>query len=443
VKLIKATYISNTTYFLIAAIISVAVIGEFVPVFYYIAKYSFLFLLVLFFVDLLLLFNNKKGIISNRQVPEKLSNGDENKLFINVKNNYGTKIYLSIIDEIPFVFQKRDFIIRTELEQGAEKTFEYSLFPKERGEYNFGNLNIYARTILGLVKRRYKFDYNASSKVYPSFLQMRKYELMAISNRLSEYGIKKIRKIGNQTEFEQIKEYVQGDDYRTINWKATARKAQLMVNQYQDEKSQDVYSLIDKGRVMKMPFDEMSLLDYAINSSLVLSNISILKDDKAGLITFSNNIDIFLKSEKKSGTISRISEILYNQKTDFLESDYEKIYIAVKRNITKRSLLFLYTNFETMVSLKRHIYILRKIAHLHLLVVVIFDNTELNKMTKISAKTMSDIFIKTTAEKFISEKHQIARELEKNGILSILTSPQELTINAINKYLEIKTRNLI
>jgi len=443
VNLVKAIYISNKTYLLIAVIISIAVIGEFIPVFFYIAKYSFLVFLVLFFVDFLLLFNNKKGIIASRQVPEKLSNGDENKLFINVKNNYGTKIFLSIIDELPFVFQKRDFIIKTELEQGSEKIFEYSLFPKERGGYNFGNLNIYARSILGLVKRRYKFNYNALSKVYPSFLQMRKYELIAISNRLSEYGIKKIRKIGNQTEFEQIKEYVQGDDYRTINWKATARKSQLMVNQYQDEKSQDVYSLLDKGRVMKMPFDKMTLLDYAINASLVLSNISILKDDKAGVVTFSNKLDTFLKSEKKSGTISRISEILYNQTTDFLESDYEKIYIAVKRNITKRSLLFLYTNFETMVSLKRHINILRKIAHLHLLVVVIFDNTELRKMTKTNAETISEIFIKTTAEKFISEKYQIARELEKNGILSILTSPQELTINAINKYLEIKTRNLI
>ena len=139
---------------------------------------------------------------------------------------------------------------------------------------------------------------------------MRKYELMAISNRLVELGIKKIRKIGHNLEMESIKEYVVGDDYRTINWKATARKGELMVNNYQDEKSQQVYSLVDKSRVMQMPFEGMSLLDYAINASLVISNIAVKKEDKAGLITFQHKIGTLLPASSRNNQVQLIMQAL-------------------------------------------------------------------------------------------------------------------------------------
>ena len=148
-------------------------------------------------------------------------------------------------------------------------------------------------------------------------LQLKKYDLLAISNNLTMYGIKKIRRIGHTMEFEQIKEYVQGDDLRTINWKATAKQNQLMVNQYQDEKSQPVYSVIEKGRVMKMPFNGLSLLDYAINATLVMSNVILKKQDKAGMFTFSKQVENMVVAEKRSAQMSMILESLYNVNTDF------------------------------------------------------------------------------------------------------------------------------
>ncbi|MEJ2617906.1 MAG: DUF58 domain-containing protein [Ignavibacteriaceae bacterium] len=160
---------------------------------------------------------------------------------------------------------------------GENKIISYNLKPVKRGEYNFGSINLFVSSPLKLVLRKFRFSGDKIIPVYPSYIQMRKYELFAISNRLSDVGIKRIRRIGHSTEFEQIKEYVIGDDYRTVNWKATARKNELMVNNYQDEKSQQVYNVIDMGRTMKMPFNGMSLLDYAINTSLVISNIALHK----------------------------------------------------------------------------------------------------------------------------------------------------------------------
>jgi uncharacterized protein (DUF58 family) len=166
---------------------------------------------------------------------------------------------------------------------------------------------------------------------------LHEYELMAMSNKLTEIGIKKVRQLGHHTEFEQIKEYVKGDDYRTINWKATARRHQLMVNTFQSERSQHIYNVIDKGRVMQSAFQGMTLLDYAINASLVLSYIAIHKDDNAGLITFERQFDSFVSASKKEGQMQLLLENLYNQSTTFGESDYSSLYIHLNKHTQQRS----------------------------------------------------------------------------------------------------------
>ena len=257
------------------------------------------------------------------------------------------------------------------------------------------------------------------------------------------FGLKKIRRIGHTLEFEQIKDYVSGDDVRNINWKATAKKNDLMVNQYQDEKSQPVYSVIDTGRVMKMPFNQLSLLDYAINATLVISNIVLKKQDKAGMFTFSRKVENQIVAKQRRSQMNLILETLYNINTDFAESDFSRLYVDIKRRIKSRSLLLLYTNFETLDALHRQLPYLQAIAKTHLLVVIFFENTELAAMAKEPAETTRAIFQKTIAEKFIYEKKLIANELKKYGIQAILTAPENLTINTINKYLEIKARGLL
>ncbi|MFZ1259850.1 MAG: DUF58 domain-containing protein, partial [Chitinophagaceae bacterium] len=345
----------------------------------------------------------------------------------------------SIIDELPVQFQERKWIRKAIVGRNDEYELQYFLKPDTRGEYIFNDINVYVHAPLQLVKRRYIFPARKMVKVYPSYMQMRRYQLLAVSNRLQEVGVKKIRRIGHSMEFEQIKEYVRGDDYRTINWKATARKDGLMVNNYTDERSQQIYCLINKGRVMKMPFGGMTLLDYAINAALVLSNVALVKQDKAGLITFEKNLDTFLLADKKPTQMNQILETLYRQKTDFLESDFEKLFSVIRNRITNRSLLMLFTNFESLESLQREMPALKKIAHYHLLLIVFFENTELKSVVEKNATSLEDIYIKTIAEKFAYEKRLMVKELHKNGIPSILTTPENLTVNTINKYLELKT----
>jgi uncharacterized protein (DUF58 family) len=194
---------------------------------------------------------------------------------------------------------------------------------------------------------------------------------------------------------------------------------------------------------MKMPFDGLTLLDHAINSTLVLSNICLKKQDRVGLITFSNTLGSMLAADRRPVQTESISQILYKEKTDFLESDFEMLYQQIRNKIKHRSLLILFTNFESLSGLNRQIDYLRSLARHHLLLVIFFENTELKKLTTSSAKNMEEVYIKTIAEKFAFEKRLIARELANYGILSILTSPKKLTVNAINKYLELKARQAV
>jgi uncharacterized protein (DUF58 family) len=192
-----------------------------------------------------------------------------------------------------------------------------------------------------------------------------------------------------------------------------------------------------------MPFEGLSLLDYAINATLVISNVAIKKQDKAGMFTFSRKVENKVLAERRPSQMNKILETLYNINTDFAESDFSRLYVDIKRSISQRSLLLLYTNFETLDALHRQMPYLQATAKNHLLVVIFFENTELHKLTKKEAKNTREIFEKTIAEKFIYEKKLIVNELLKHGIQSILTTPENLTVNTINKYLEIKARGLL
>ncbi len=442
-KIVKQLYINNFFFYLLIGIVALFCCAFIFPMLFNATRYLLLILFGFLTLDFLILFSSKNGIEGQRITPEKLSNGDENPIVVSVRNFYTFPIFAKVIDEIPHQFQVRNFEIKRKIKNASSDDFQYYLRPTERGEYHFGNLNIYVSSPLRLLSKRYTFNKDAMVPTYPSYIQLRKYDLIAFSNNLFQYGVKKIRRIGHTMEFEQIKEYVQGDDIRTLNWKATAKKNALMVNQFQDEKSQNIYMVIDKGRTMKMPFNGLSLLDYAINATLVLSNVILKKHDKAGMFSFSKKVENRVVAEKRTSQMQKILENLYNVKTDFFESDYSRLYADVKKNINQRSLILLYTNFETLDGLHRQLPYLKGIAKNHLLVVMFFQNTELNHITQKKAETIQEVYDKVIAEKFIFEKKLIVNELKKYGIHSVLTQPENLTLDSINKYLEIKARGIL
>lgn len=440
---LKNIYLPSRFFWLMTTISALAVSGFFISFLYYAAQAAILVFLAVCILDILLLFYKKELTECKRILPRIFSLGDENPIKLILKNNNGLKLKVKIIDELPIQFQKRDFEINTILKGFSESTLIYELRPLNRGEYLFRKINLFLKSPIGLVERRIVVNAEATIPVYPSVIQMKKYELLALA-RISIFpGVKKMRKLGSSYEFEQIREYVKGDDFRSINWKATSRKNALMVNQYEDERSQQIFTVIDKGRSMKMPFNGLSLMDYAINTSLVISNVALQKHDKVGLLTFSDKIGATVKPESGPKHLRIIIETLYKEKERNLEANYELLYQASRQFIRRRCLMFLYTNFESYSAMLRVLPILRMINHQHLLVVIFFENTEIKDFADKDANNTEEIYNKTIAMKFVEEKERIVQELRQYGIQVILTRPEDLSINTVNKYLELKAKRMI
>ena len=436
-------YLENRFFLVMTSIILLFVLGFEFFILFALAKVLMVVFVCFVALDVLWLFPKKSILSAKRVLPKLLSLSDDNKIEIHVQNNAARKLKVEIVDELPFQLQARDHSLHINLESEKARGLDYFVKPLERGEYHFGKINLFASTVLRLVSRRVVVSADSMAPVYPSIMQMKRYELLAFNSISQEKGIKKLRRIGSSYEFEQIKNYVPGDDFRSINWKASSRRAQLMVNQYEDERSQSVYCIIDKSRTMRMPFEGLSLMDYAINSALVISNVVLQKKDKAGLLTFSDKIGSAIKAERKTNHLNKILAALYREQPRDLEARYELLYHSARKLIKGRSLLFLYTNFESTFALERVLPILRKINRLHLLVVVFFTNTEIEKLAKQNAKDTEAVYHQTVAKQFLSEKRTIAQILRQHKIQTILTSPADLSINSINKYLELKARGLI
>ena len=443
-QLYLSIFLGKRFYRSMAAVIFLFALSYLIPFLFEIARMALGLLVCLVCLDWLVLYTRKNPISVERLLPEKMSNGDENTIYWKIANHYNFRARLMMLDEFPESWQIRDFRMNSKLEPEEKTLLQYVVKPKERGEYFFGDIYIFIRTPLQLIIRRKTFIAEKSVKVFPSFLLLRQFEFMAHVTEPGNIGFKQVRRTGHSLEFEQIREYVSGDDIRSINWKATGRTGgQLMINMYTDEKSQQVYCIIDKGRTMKMAFEGLSLLDYAVNATLAMSSVAITRQDKAGIISFGDKTGNFLPANHRSTQMASIVQALYNLNTKFLESDFAFLHKLIKTNITQRSLLILFTNFESMSALNRQLPYLRNISQKHLLLVVFFENTSIQTLASGQAMNVESLYEKVIAEKFMLEKKQIVKELQRYGIAALLTAPEKLSVEVVNKYLQIKARREI
>ncbi len=398
----KSFYLTNNAFAFLAVCVAIFTFGLLEPWLYLLGKIAFFSIWGLVLFETIILFQKNEILNLSRKLPEKLSNGDQNTIRLKFENLSSSHFFARVVEDLPELLQVRIWERKLDLLAKKSTILEYKIRPTVRGEYLWKSSNV--------------------------FVRLKKYSLVE----------RKIR-----FEFEQIKDYSPEDDYRHINWKASAKKGQLMVNQYQDERSQDIYSIIDLGRTMKMPFYGQTLLDYAINGSLALSKTIISMSDRAGLLGFSFKKSEFLPSKKDMKQFGKINETLYQLETDFSESDFEYLYQFVRKNIKHRSLLVIFTNFDSTVAMHRQLPYLKALSRFHLLLVVFFENSEISQIVDLQATDLKDIYTKTIGKSMLLQNKMMVRELSKHGIQSLLTQPENLSAEVINKYLAIKKKNMI
>ncbi len=380
-----------------------------------------------------------RRLYAARSFEDRLSLGDDNLVLVAVENASSLHLKLQLLDELPIQLQEREFGTHFSLSAGKSRQLTYHIHPVQRGVYRFGELLLFVSTRLQFVQRRFAFGQaETTAAVYPSIIQM-KHQALRVRQLMRRDGSNmRQRRFGRSYEFDQIKNYVPGDDYRQLNWKATARANDLMLNTYEEERSQQIVALLDSSRTMLSPFAGLSLLDYAINSTLALLNVALIRGDRVGLLGFDRKVHTRVPTAARPEHLRRIMEVLYHQEPTDYEPDYGALYQYVRREVRGRSLLMLYTNFDTLVSLDRNLPVLRQLARMHVLVVVMFVNEKITEELYRDPQTLNDAYLNTIAAEFEATQARIASTLRQNGILVMRTTPQDLTANAVTQYLEIK-----
>ncbi|MCP9762178.1 DUF58 domain-containing protein [Lacihabitans soyangensis] len=441
--MMKSFYLTRNLFVCLGVCVLFFSFGMINEVFFVVGKVLFFLTWLVVLGETILLFDTKEIICVSRILPKKLSNGDENQVELEIKNFTKKSFIGYFVEELPEQLQIRKWERSFSLKSLEEKAINYLVFPKTRGEYEWGGTNVLLQ--LGswsLVARRERFFFTQTVACFPSFEQFKKIPISAIVNNVQN-SEKVVQRIGQSLEFEQIKEYSRGDDYRHLNWKASAKRGLMMVNQYQDERSQDIYCAIDLGRTMKMPFDGQTLLDYAINGTLALSKAIITMSDKAGLVGFSYDRCDYLPAKKDLKQFGKINDLLYNLETKFKESDFERLYKFARINIRQRSLLVIFTNFDSVNAMHRNLPYLKALSRYHLVLVVFFENSEVAQIVDNQAKDLKEIYDFTIGQSLILQNKLIAKELNKHGIKALHTKPENLSLGLINTYMDIKKKRLI
>ncbi len=437
----RKIHFTALTFYLLALASLLFMFGLLSEVAYRLAFGVLIATIILIIRDFFLLFIVKSPLNFTRNLPPRLSHGDVNSIPVTFHNTGRLSLRVQLIENLPYQLQLYHFQENYLLAPWEELHTAYPITPVLRGEYTWGPAVLLIRPRYGgLLARKEEIASVQTTACYPSFLRFPTMRLRTAAENRSPGNI---RRIGQSLEFEQIKEYAPGDDHRHINWKATARRGQLMLNRYQDERSQDIYCAIDMGRTMKMPFHQRTLLDYAINAALSLSRTVIATHDKAGILAFAHQQSEFLPAAKEWRQFGKINEFLYKLDTGFLESDFEHLYKFIRANIQRRSLIFLFTNFDSENALRRNFRYIKDMARHHLLVVVFFEDSQARELLETEARDLPAIYERAVNADKLYKGRLLARELEKAGIRAVVTPPEKLGMHIAREYIDIKKQQIL
>jgi len=399
-----------------------------------------LILAALYVMDLLLA--PKSNVLKiTRQEDEKLYFKTTNKIIFHVKNSYHAPINVMLKDEIAdFHFKVSDSDMAKVVQAGQEDIFSYVVTPAKRGAFTFSAVYVRYAGPLGLCYKHFSVDEPKQFKVYPNLGDLSKYRLIITKHRLLMNGQKRIPKRGMGFEFESLREYVPGDDYKKINWAGTARAGKLIVNQYEAEKNQPVYILLDTGRAMSYSIRGYKKLDYSINAALILSDIVGQKGDNSGLMVFDTEVQALIKPGKGSAHRNEMMEALYHIADSDMSSDYAGAFIHLLGAQKRRSIVFIFTDFETGEEARELMEAVPILSRTHVPVVILCVNESLEKIASQNSKDARGTFNEAMAESLIEERKSLVRALNMHGAICLETYAENFAIDTVNQYLTLKER---
>lgn len=371
---------------------------------------------------------------------DRLNLGVPNPVTLSVysRRRYTTAFVLR--DEPPQAFDVERFITPGEVAPRQTWQSVYHVTPFRRGNYAFGDITLRWRGPLGLVERQATFNCQRPVKVYPNLLDIKRYDLMLRQNRLRELGLRHSRLRGRGTEFERLREYLPDDEYRRINWKATARRHQPITVEYQAERSQSIIALIDAGRMMQSPIKRMAKLDYVINAVLLLGYVATGVGDKVGMMTFADDVYQFLAPKAGKGQFYKMLELLYAVEPQSVEPDYRQAlsYLALKQR--KRALVVLFTDLSGGATMDSLVAYTGRLSRSSLPLVVTISDPDVVAAAELTPQNSDDVYTRAAAAQLLDERKLALETLQKRGVFTLDVPANRLSWSVIDRYLELKGR---
>jgi uncharacterized protein (DUF58 family) len=324
-----------------------------------------------------------------------------------------------------------------------EASFVYTVEPHRQGDYTFGKTHLLVHGPLGLIERFDTQPTNFAVKVYPNLQETEKYDMLARKGLLMQVGIRSMRMRGSGNEFESLREYVVGDEYRKIDWPATARRGKLISRQYNVEKAQNIVLVLDCGRNMLQQVQKMTKLDFAINTALMLGYVAASQDDKVGLVAFDAEMRTFIPPAKGKAQVFRLLSSLYNISAQMAESDYRAGFIEFLSRWRRRSLVVFFTDLVDPESSSEIITAISLVEKRHRVLCVTVADPTILAAAAIDPVNETEVYKKSVALQVLQERRSAISLLKRRNVWTIDSPPEALSADLINHYLELKARAAI
>jgi uncharacterized protein (DUF58 family) len=385
----------------------------------------------------------ESSLVVERQVGRIASLKQDQRVTLTINHLGHPSQQVEIRDGVPQEFVPTPFEFSLRLAPRSRATVHYDLKATRRGDFRLNDCYVRARSRLGLWWRYFTYPVESVIHVYPDMKQIAEYEVLARTDRLSLLGVRRTRKIGQDNEFERLRDYSRDDNPRHIDWRSTARRNKLTVKDYQANQSQRVIFLLDCGRMMTNEAAGLSLLDHALNAMLMLSYVALRRGDSVGLVCFSDAIHSFVPPKSGLGHMNRLLHASFDRFPKLVESRYDQAFLHLATNCRKRSLVILMTNVIDEVNSLQIEQYMGNIVGRHLPLGVLLRDHRLFDAADQENPLGSELFRAGAAAEILTWRHQVITDLTHKGVLAVDTFPEEMTAPLINKYLEVKARHLL
>jgi uncharacterized protein (DUF58 family) len=382
--------------------------------------------------------------VVSRSHDQRLSLGADNAVTVTIESLQRPAAALSVRDEYPDTFEASTQTLgEVQLEPRGQTTLRYTIRPPRRGNFRFGDTNLRWRGPFGLIRRQCRFNTAGDVRVYPNLLDIRRYELLAKRGRLSELGFRKVRLRGSGTEFERLRDYTTDDEYRRIDWNATARLSRPIVREYETEKSQNIVIMLDAGRLMRAPVGLTQKLDYTINAALMLTYVAAIRGDRVGLSVFTDTPVRYLTPRPGKAQFQRMLGVLYDIEGQPVESSYARAVADVLSRQKKRALVVMFTDIISGIGEDALVAQIGLLAPRHVPLVVTVSDPDVVALANAEVRDSTSLYERAVAEQVLDGRAITLQQLRSRGVRTLDVPADKLTVEVVNRYLALKQTGVV